>query len=128
MWTEKQRVALAAILIGVTVLLGVRYFFNRSQIANPQPTTGARAAELMDRVDPNTAEWHDLAALPQIGPAVARRIVEEREAFAAANPGVVPYRTLDDLSRVKGIGPATLATLEPYLTFSGSVPSTRPLE
>ena len=128
MWTEKQRVALATILIGVTVLLGVRYSFNRSQIANPQPTTGARAAELMDRVDPNTAEWHDLAALPQIGPAVAGRIVEEREAFAAANPGVLPYRTLEDLSRVKGIGPATLAALEPYLTFSGRVPSTRPLE
>jgi len=128
MWTEKQRVALAAILIGVTVLLGVRYSFNRSQIANPQPTTGARAAELMDRVDPNTAEWHDLAALPQIGPAVARRIVEEREAFAAANPGVLPYRTLEDLSRVKGVGPATLEALEPYLTFSGRVPSTRPLE
>jgi competence protein ComEA len=128
MWTEKQRVALAAILIGVTLLLGVRYFFNRSQIADPQPETGARAAELMDRIDPNTAEWHALAALPQIGPAIARRIVEEREAFAAGNPGVVPYRELNDLSRVKGIGPATLAALEPYLTFSGRVPSTRPVE
>jgi DNA uptake protein ComE-like DNA-binding protein len=128
MWTERQRVALAVILLGVTFLFGVRYYFNRSQILDPQPETGSRAAELMDRVDPNTADWPTLAALPQIGPAMARRIVEEREAFAAANPGVTAYRDLDDLSRVKGIGPATLATIEPYLIFSGSLPTTRPVE
>ena len=58
---------------------------------------------------------------------MARRIVEEREAFAAANPGVVPYRELDDLQRVKGIGPATLANLEPYLIFSERLPTTHPL-
>jgi len=128
MWTEKQRVALGVILLGVTVVLGVRYYFNQSRIANPQPDVGARAGELYERVDPNTADWAALAALPQIGPAIARRIVEEREAFVAASPGVRAYRELNDLSRVKGIGPATLATLEPYLIFSSSLPATRPLE
>lgn len=128
MWTERQRVALAVILLGVMLLLGVRYYFNRSQIADPQPGVGVRAGELLDRVDPNTADWAALAALPQIGPAVARRIVEEREAFAAANPGVRAYRELNDLSRVKGIGPATLATIEPYLIFSSSLSATRPVE
>src|SRR5688500_3904462 len=128
MWTERQRVALAVILLGVTVLFGVRYCFNRSQIPDPQPETGSRAFELTDRVDPNTADWATLAALPQIGPAMARRIVEDREVFVAANPGITPYRELSDLSRVKGIGPATLATLEPYLLFSGSLPATRSVE
>jgi competence protein ComEA len=120
--------ALAVILLAVTVLMGVRYYFHQSQIADPQPEAGARAGELLDRVDPNTADWAALAALPQIGPAMAKRIVEERQAFVAANPGVTPYRELDDLSRVKGIGPATLATLEPYLIFPGSLPATRPVE
>ena len=127
MWTERQRVALAGILLVVTAGLGVRYYYNRSEIANPQPEAGRRAAELADRVDPNTADWPTLAALPQIGPAMARRIVEEREAFAAANPGVTPYRQLDDLARVKGIGPATLANLEPYLIFPSPASTTLPL-
>jgi DNA uptake protein ComE-like DNA-binding protein len=127
MWTERQRVALASILLIVTAGLGVRYYFNRAEIPNPQPEVGRRAAELADRVDPNTADWPTMAALPQIGPAMARRIVEEREAFAAANPGAPAYRELKDLSRVKGIGPATLANLEPYLVFSPPAPATLPV-
>ena len=119
--------ALAGILLIVTAGLGVGYYFNRTEIANPQPDVGRRGAELADRVDPNTADWPTLAALPQIGPAMARRIVEEREAFAAANPGVTPYREMDDLLRVKGIGPATLANLEPYLILSASSPATIPV-
>ena len=47
----------------------------------------------MRRVDLNTASQQELEALPGIGPTIARRIIEGR-----------PYRTVDDLLRVKGIG------------------------
>jgi len=43
-------------------------------------------------------------ALPGIGPVLARRIVEGR-----------PYARVEDLLKVKGIGPATLERLRPYL-------------
>ncbi len=52
----------------------------------------------------NTASLEDIEALPGIGPTLARRIVEGR-----------PYRQVEDLLRVKGIGPATLERLRPYV-------------
>lgn len=55
----------------------------------------------------NTATAAELDLLPGIGPALAARIIEDREANG-------PYRTLDDLDRVSGIGPKTIAKLAPY--------------
>lgn len=46
--------------------------------------------------------------LPNIGETLARRIVESREAEG-------PFAEVDDLQRVRGIGPRTLEQLRPYL-------------
>ena len=54
-------------------------------------------------VDLNTADDGALQALPGVGPALAARIIREREDR--------PFESLDDLSRVRGIGPATLQRL-----------------
>ena len=58
-------------------------------------------------VDPNTASAQELQSLPRIGPALARRVIEGR-----------PYATAQELLRVKGIGPKTLAKIEPRLRLS----------
>ncbi|REK13106.1 MAG: helix-hairpin-helix domain-containing protein [Planctomycetota bacterium] len=60
------------------------------------------------QVDINQAGWAELSALPEIGETLARRIVESREAEG-------PYADLDDLERVRGIGPKTLEQIRPYL-------------
>lgn len=57
-------------------------------------------------VDLNRASPLELTSLPRIGPVLARRIVEGR-----------PYRDLDALGRVRGIGPATLHKLRSRVTF-----------
>jgi competence protein ComEA len=59
-------------------------------------------------VDINSADWPELAELPDIGETLARRIVESR---AAAGQ----FADHDDLLRVRGIGPLTLEKLRPYL-------------
>jgi competence protein ComEA len=55
-------------------------------------------------VDVNTATAAELEQLPGIGPVLAARIVVDREDNG-------PYRSLDDLTRVKGIGPEAVERL-----------------
>lgn len=89
----------------------------------------ARTEELVEReermgvplaegetLDPNRAPDVELARLPGVGPVLAARIVESRDAEG-------PFRRAADLLRVPGIGPATLERIEPVIEFSGS-PST----
>ena len=56
------------------------------------------------RMDVNRVSAADLEALPAVGKVIARRIVVER-----------PYTALEQLTRVSGIGPKTLARVRPYL-------------
>ncbi|MEC8422148.1 MAG: ComEA family DNA-binding protein, partial [Myxococcota bacterium] len=55
-------------------------------------------------VDLNTATIADLDALPGIGPAKARTIVNWRDQHG-------PFTSVDQLDEVPGIGPATIAGL-----------------
>lgn len=59
-------------------------------------------------VNVNTADAEQLDALPGIGPATAAAIVADRDANG-------PFATVDDLSRVRGIGPAKLEQLRPLV-------------
>jgi len=69
-----------------------------------------RAGPLVARfqVDVNTAEWPELAQLPEVGEVLARRIVDSRLEDGA-------FADHDDLMRVNGIGPLTLERMKPYL-------------
>jgi len=62
------------------------------------------SAPLTRRVNINAATMAELEMLPGIGPALARRIIEDRDAHG-------PFQTLDALDRVKGIGPRTIDRL-----------------
>jgi competence ComEA-like helix-hairpin-helix protein len=52
----------------------------------------------------NTATAAELELLPSVGPAVAQRIIEHRAAHG-------PFKRVEDLDNVKGIGPRTLDKL-----------------
>jgi len=62
---------------------------------------GGGAGGADDRIDINTASAAQLEELPGVGPAIAQRIIEHREAEG-------PFASVDDLEDVPGIGPATL--------------------
>lgn len=59
-------------------------------------------------VNVNEADWPELSQLPGIGPVLAQRIVASR-----AQDG--PFRSVDDLRRVQGIGPITIERLRPHV-------------
>lgn len=60
-------------------------------------------------VNINTASAEELVSLPGIGPALAKRIVEHRQAHG-------PFNKVDDLQAVKGIGPKLLGRIRDRLT------------
>jgi competence protein ComEA len=73
------------------------------------PSGGGGSATPGAPVDLNTATAAELDALPGVGPATAAAIVQDREQHG-------PFRTVDDLARVRGIGPAKLAQLHDLVT------------
>lgn len=71
------------------------------------PSTRSLGALDLDR-----ATAHEIESLPRLGPALARRIVFNRDTFG-------PFGSMEGLQRVKGMGRVTLQRLAPLVTFSG---------
>jgi competence protein ComEA len=62
-------------------------------------------------IDLNAATPEELETLPGIGPTRAHAIVEHRQAH--------PFKKVDELTKVKGIGRKTFARLRPLVTLGG---------
>ena len=77
--------------------------------ASPRPT--AMSAKKIQPGDPpinvNTAPADDLQRLPGVGPVMAQAIIASQTA--------APFQTVNDLDKVKGIGPKTLEKLRPFV-------------
>ncbi len=102
--------AVALVLAFVASLTVARF-----GVAPPTVTRASDAPVVVDagplRVDPNRDDARRLEALPGVGPRMAARILAARSAR--------PFTGPDDLLRVRGIGPRTLARMRPYLVFPG---------
>lgn len=76
----------------------------------------ARQAELSGtrpityRIDPNRADADTLCLLPRIGPGMARRILDDRQANG-------PFEDVGEMSRVQMIGDKTVAAMAPWVRF-----------
>lgn len=82
------------------------------------PSTGAGAPGeeppgAMARVNVNRAGVDALQQVPGIGPVLAARIVAYRQAHG-------PFQSVDELTRVQGIGPRSLENMRPYIYVDGS--------
>ena len=124
-WTAPQRRFLLGLLTVLLVLLSLRYACNPVYVPDPQPEHPPRAHELADRLDPNTADWQTLAALPSIGERRARDIVAYREQWQKDRRPGPPFTQPSDLLRIRGIGYAMMSALEPYLIFQSPRPTTQ---
>ena len=68
-------------------------------------------AELPQKIDINRAEPWLLEALPGIGEVLAQRIADYRTENG-------PFRRIEDLLKVSGIGPATFENIKDFITVS----------
>ncbi|MBC8216478.1 MAG: ComEA family DNA-binding protein [Candidatus Marinimicrobia bacterium] len=75
---------------------------------NDEENTVFQSSEI---ININTANKAELMTLPKIGPVTAERILHYREDYGA-------FKLIDNLTRVKGIGPKTLERLKPRITIT----------
>ena len=80
-----------------------------AKVVAPRLSSGARALRDGRGLDVNSASLEDLQLLPRIGPALAGRIVAHR-----------PFGSVEDLTRVPGIGPRTLEGLRALIVAENS--------
>ena len=77
---------------------------DREENAELDLATKGKPLDADFKLDPNTAPRDELMRLPGIGEVLANRIIESR-----------PYKTIDSITEVDGIGQKKLQDLRPYL-------------
>ena len=75
------------------------------EITNQQPR------EYFYSIDINKASWVEWAQLDGIGEKLARRIVQDRNEKG-------PFRSIEDLNRVRGLGLKLIEKLRPFLKYN----------
>ena len=88
--------------------------FPRVAAGGTDPPKTAKAKPPETPVDLNTASYEELLTLPGVRPKLAERIMAHR-----------PYRKIEDLDSVPGVGPATMKRLTPLIRVGG-LPDTNP--
>lgn len=79
------------------------------------PVWAAAPAAAAGPIDLNSADAATLQTLPGVGPATAAQIIAAR-----------PFASVDDLAKIKGIGPVKLAALRDKVTVKGAKPAAPP--
>jgi competence protein ComEA len=82
------------------------------EVPTPAPASpgGAESAPA-GPININTASQVELETLPGIGPSIAQRIIEYREANG-------PYPTIEAIQNVSGIGPSTFEQIKDLITVN----------
>jgi competence protein ComEA len=108
-WPRSVQLATAALLGLATVLLVVRsfdHFWNRFRPGGPPLGEGVAY-----QVDLNVAERAELLQLPGVGDSLAQRILDYRREHGG-------FHRIEELRRVRGIGPVTVEKLRPWVCVS----------
>lgn len=99
-----QRSAQVALGVFLAVTLGLLAFRGYGSWLGARPTEPAPVALL----DLNRADRAELEQVPGLGPSLAREIADDRQKRGA-------FRSVEELRRVKGVGPATLEKVRAFV-------------
>jgi competence ComEA-like helix-hairpin-helix protein len=83
-----------------------------ARAATPAKGTGAASPAPTGVINVNSATAAQIALLPRVGIKLAERVVEYRKSNG-------PFKKIEDLMEVKGVGEKLFVDLKPHLTVSG---------
>lgn len=109
LWLTRADQLFVGVLVATILVLMAVHWVRLSRWGT-MPVEVERLAdiELHYHLDINQATWVEWSQLDGIGEALAGRIVEDRQQNG-------PFRRIEDLQRVKGIGPKTVERIRPWL-------------
>lgn len=108
--SEKRLIFLA--FIGLLIILGFALEKSYGKTEESQHAAVRKTVEFP--IDVNSASYESLLEIPGIGPAKAKAIIQYREQNG-------PFVTVDDLTKVSGIGKVTVQRIAPYVKAEGVV-------
>ena len=111
--TDEHREFLRWTMVLLVVLLAAEWSW--LVLERPDPVLLDRGDTFRNtyRIEINHATWAEWIQLDDVGPSTASRIVADRKVNG-------PFRSLEDLMRVPGIGKATLEKMRPFLVLQSS--------
>ncbi len=109
LWLTKHDQTFVAVFVAVFAMLtGYHWMTLGGWGMRPIEIERQPARQYDFRIDINSASWVEWTQIEGIGETTAQKIIADREANG-------PFRSIDDLRRVKGIGPKTLEKMRPFL-------------
>jgi len=124
-WTRTPAAMFASAVLGIAAIGGLGWSLNRAMERDSAMMVGDSAHEdakgegigqsggamgVVKLIDLNSAGAAELDLLPGIGPALAGRILADREENGR-------YDSVDDLKRVSGIGPKTVEKIRAFVSL-----------
>ena len=117
MWqTRQNRIQSFAFVISVCFAACLAWGI-ASDSGGSRTVPGQAEIQLDERINPNTAPLESLVRLPGLGVTRAEAIVAYRENLKDKQVSGVAFRDLNDLRKVKGIGPQTAQNAGQWLKF-----------
>jgi competence protein ComEA len=112
------------LVVGLLLALGIGFLLGRSSTNNAVPLhidldAAPRADSAGPRLDLNRATRSELALMPGVGASKAQGIDDYRRSHG-------PFRKLDDLRNVPGIGPKTFDKIRPWLFVDAAAAAPAP--
>ena len=110
--TRKQLIVIfflaTTLFIGTMVKLGMDHHW---WLPETEIVSTLKPEDIKVKLDINKSPWYELVLLPKLGEVKAKAIVTYREKYGS-------FKTLDELSRVKGLNASVIEAIRDYVKIA----------
>ena len=110
--TRKQLIVIfflaTTLFIGTIVKLGMDHHW---WLPETEIVSTLKPEDIKVKLDINKSTWYELVLLPKLGEVKAKAIVTYREKYGS-------FKTLDELSRVKGLNASVIEAIRDYVKIA----------